>query len=155
MPILESIAAANAAYSVIKTACANGREGVGVIAAVGKFIGAEEDIKEGIRKKKNNPILALTGSTEDQWAEFEAQEKLKEQREELISYMRLVCRPGTYDRFVIWENEARKQRQAARKAAEQRRAEIIEALQLAVGIGFACIATAAGFYFLGKYMGRW
>ena len=69
--------------------------------------------------------------------------------------MRLICRPGTYKRFVEWENEARKQRQAARKAAEQRREEVIEAIQLTIGIGIACIVVVAGFYFLGKYMGRW
>jgi len=55
----------------------------------------------------------------------------------------------------MWENEARKQRQAARKAAEQRRAEAIEAIQLVIGIGIACIVVVAGFYFLGRYMGRW
>jgi type VI protein secretion system component VasF len=82
-------------------------------------------------------------------------ERLREQRQELVSYMRLYCRAGTYDRFVQWENEARKQRQAARKAAEQRRAEVIEAIQLAVGIGFACIVVVVGFYFIGRYMGRW
>ena len=80
---------------------------------------------------------------------------MREQREDLVSFMRLVCKPGTYDRFIQWENEARKQRQAARKAAEQRRAEMIEAIQLTVGIGIACVVVVAGFYFLGKYMGRW
>ena len=55
----------------------------------------------------------------------------------------------------MWENEARKQRQAARKAAEQRRAEVIEAMQLTIGIGIACVVVVVGFYFLGKYMGRW
>ena len=122
---------------------------------MGKFIGAEEDAKEAVRRKKANPILALTGSTEEQWKEFEALERMREQREELISYMRLYCRAGTYDRFKMWENEARKQRQAARKAAEQRRAEVIEAMQLTIGIGIACVVVVAGFYFLGKYMGRW
>tara|TARA_A100000164_G_scaffold233237_1_gene207017 strand:- start:49 stop:291 length:243 start_codon:yes stop_codon:yes gene_type:complete len=80
---------------------------------------------------------------------------MREQREELISYMRLVCRPGTYQRFIEWEVEARKQRQAARKAAEQRRAEIIEAIQLAIGLGLACVVIAAGFWVLGRYLGRW
>tara|TARA_B100000085_G_scaffold40936_2_gene34098 strand:+ start:242 stop:766 length:525 start_codon:yes stop_codon:yes gene_type:complete len=153
--ILEAISAANAAYSIIKTACANGKEGASVIAAVGKFIGAEEEAKEAVRKKKSNPILALTGSTEEQWKEFEALERMREQREELISYMRLYCRAGTYDRFKIWEQEARKQRQAARRAAEKRRAEMIEAIQLTIGIGIACVVVAAGFWFLGRYLGRW
>jgi hypothetical protein len=69
--------------------------------------------------------------------------------------MRLVCRPGTFERFKNWEVEVRRQRQAARKAAEQRRAEIIEAMQLAIGIGIACVVVAAGFWFLGRYLGRW
>ena len=46
MAILESIAAANAAYSVIKTALGNGKETAGLIGAVGKFLSAEEDVKE-------------------------------------------------------------------------------------------------------------
>ena len=108
-----------------------------------------------MRKKKANPILSLTGSTEEQWQEFQAMERMKEQREELISYMRLYCRAGTAERFKQWEIDARKQRQAARRAADKRRAEIIEAIQLTVGIGIACVIVAAGFWFLGRYMGRW
>ena len=61
MPILESIAAANAAYSVIRTALSNGRETAGLIGAVGKFIGAEEDVKDALAKKKRNPIAAIAG----------------------------------------------------------------------------------------------
>lgn len=153
--ILEALAAANAAVGIIKQAAANGREGVGLIAAVGKFISAEEEVKEKIRKKKASPITSITGASEESWAEFQAQETLREQRAELISYMRLMCKPGTYERFLKWEAEARKQRQAARKAAEQKRQELIETLQYAaVGvIGIAGVVTA--FYFLGRHLGKW
>lgn len=59
MPILESIAAANAAYSVIRTALSNGRETAGLIGAVGKFIGAEEDVKDALAKKKETQLRLL------------------------------------------------------------------------------------------------
>ena len=48
MAILESIAAANAAYSVIRQALGNGKETAGLIGAVGKFLSAEEDVKEAV-----------------------------------------------------------------------------------------------------------
>ena len=52
MAILESIAAANAAYSVIRTALGNGKETAGVISSIGKFLAAEEDIKDAVNKRK-------------------------------------------------------------------------------------------------------
>lgn len=153
--ILEALAAANAAVGIIKQAAANGREGVGLIAAVGKFINAEEEVKEKIRKKKASPITAITGASEESWAEFQAQETLREQRAELISYMRLYCRAGTYDRFLQWEAEARRQRAAARKAAEQKRQETIEALQLAGGAVIALSGIVSAIFFLGRHLGKW
>ena len=89
MPILESIAAASAAYEIIKTAINQGREGAGLIGAVGKFLGAEEDIKEAVQKKKNSPLTAITGGEEGMWEEFQALEQIREQRRELESYIRL------------------------------------------------------------------
>lgn len=78
MAILESIAAANAAYGIIKTALGNGKETAGLISAVGKFLSAEEDVKEAIQKKKNSPITAITGSSEGDWEEFNHLEMLRQ-----------------------------------------------------------------------------
>ena len=61
MAILESIAAANAAYSVIRQALGNGKETAGLIGAVGKFLSAEEDVKEAVKSKKNSHPTAITG----------------------------------------------------------------------------------------------
>jgi len=92
MPILASIDAASAAYEVIKTAINQGREGVGLIGAVGKFLSAEEDIKEAVQRKKNSPLTAITGGEEGDWEEFQALEQIREQRKELESYIRLYGR---------------------------------------------------------------
>ena len=77
MAILESIAAANAAYSVIRQALGNGKETAGLISAVGKFLSAEEDVKEAVQRKKNSPLTAITGGSEGDWEEFSTIRKTK------------------------------------------------------------------------------
>ena len=155
MAILETIAAANAAYSVIRTCIQNGREGADLMASVGKFLTAEDDIKQAVQKKKNTPLTAITGGAEGDWEEFQALEKIREQRKELESYIRLYGQPGQWDRWQQWQAEARRARQAAKKAAEKARQERNEALAVAGGITIAVIVCVLAVYYLGKYLGRW
>lgn len=155
MAILESIAAANAAFSVIKTALGNGRETAGLIGAVGKFLNAEEDVKEAINKKKSSPITMITGSSEGDWEEFQHLENLRQKRQELESYCRLYAPPGTWDRWQQWQAEARKQRQAAKKAAEKAREERMELLATIAGISMAAVVVILSVYYLGVYLDRW
>jgi len=155
MPILESIAAASAAYEVIKTAINQGREGAGLIGAVGKFLSAEEDIKDAVQKKKNSPLTAITGGEEGDWEEFQALEQIREQRKELESYIRLYGKAGQWDRWVQWQAEARRQRAAAKKAAALRREEQIEQIQVATGIVLAITTVVVCVYYLGVYLEKW
>ena len=155
MAILETIAAANAAYSVIRTCVQNGREGADLMASVGKFLTAEEELKDAVQKKKNSPITAITGGAEGDWEEFQQLEKLKEQRKELESYIRLYGRPGQWDRWVQWQAEARKARQEAKKAAMKKREERIETIQMATIIILAITGVVVGVYYLGVYLERW
>jgi hypothetical protein len=155
MAILETIAAANAAYSVIRTCIQNGREGADLMSSVGKFLTAEEELKDAVQKKKNSPLTAITGGAEGDWEEFQQLEKIREQRKELESYIRLYGRPGQWDRWVQWQAEARKQRQAAKKAAIKKQEEFIEKLQIATIVVLVATGAVLGIFFLGKYVGRW
>ena len=155
MAILETIAAANAAYSVIKTCIQNGREGADLMASVGKFLTAEDDIKQAVQKKKNSPLTAITGGEEGDWEEFQALEQIREQRKELESYIRLYGRPGQWDRWLQWQTEARKARQAAKKAAEKAREERNEVIATAAGILLAVAVCVLAVYYLGVYLERW
>jgi len=155
MAILESIAAANAAYSVIKTALGNGKETAGLISAVGKFLSAEEDVKEAVQRKKNSPITAITGSSEGDWEEFQHLEMLRQKRAELESYCRLYAPPGTWDRWQQWQVEARKQRKAAKLAADKAREERMDFFATLAGIVIAFTVLAIGFYYLGVYLEKW
>jgi hypothetical protein len=147
--------AANAAYSVIRQALSNGKETAGLIGAVGKFLSAEEDVKEAVQRKKNSPLTAITGGSEGDWEEFQHLENLKQKRQELESYCRLYAPPGTWDRWQQWQAEARKQRQAAKKAAEKAREERMEAIATFAGIAMAVIVLALCVYYLGVYLDRW
>ena len=155
MPILESIAAASTAYEVIKTALGQGREAAGLLGEIGKFLAAEEDIKESYRKKKNSPLTSITGGSEEDWEEFAALERIKEQRRELESWCRLKAPSGTWDRWLAFEAEARKRRAEARKAAEKRREERLEQIQVATGIILAITSVVVGIFYLGVYMEKW
>ena len=147
--------AANAAYSVIRQALSNGKESANLISAVGKFLSAEEDVKEAVQRKKNSPLTAITGGSEGDWEEFQHLENLKAKRAELESYCRLYAPPGTWDRWQQWQAEARKQRQAAKKAAEKAREERMEAIATFAGIGMAVIVVVLCIYYLGVYLEKW
>ena len=155
MAILETIAAANAAYSVIKKCLENGREVKDMVGHVGKFLNAEDALKDAVKRKKSSPIAAITGGSEGDWEEFQALEKLKEQRAELESWCRLYGPPGTWDRWIAWQAEARKARKAALRQQEKEREELIEALTLGLGALFAVTGIAALVYALGIYMDKW
>ena len=155
MAILETIAAANAAYSVIKTCISNGKETADLMSNVGKFLTAEEDLKEAVQKKKNSPLTAITGGVEGDWEEFQQLERIKEQRKELESYIRLYGRPGQWDRCIQWQVEARKQRAAAKKAAEKKREEQMELLATVAGIAIGVIVLVIAFYYTGIWLGKW
>ena len=155
MAILETIMAANAAYAVIKECISNGRESANLMSSVGKFLNAEEELKEAVQKKKNNPLTAITGGAEGDWEEFQHLETIREQRKELESYIRLYGKPGQWDRWIAWQAEARKQRQAAKRAADKAREERLEQIQVATGIILAITSVVLGIYYLGVYMEKW
>ena len=155
MAVLETIMAANAAYGVIKKCLENGREVKDMVGHVGKFLSAEDELKEAVKRKKNNPITAITGGAEGDWEEFQALEKIQEQRRELESWCRLYATPGTWDKWQFFQAEARKARRAAQKKKEKEREELVEMMMMCLACLFAISGAAALFYALGKYMEKW
>jgi hypothetical protein len=155
MAILETIAAANAAYSVIRKCLENGREVKDMVSHVGKFLTAEEELKEAVQKKKNSPLTAITGGAEGDWEEFQALERIREQRAELESWCKLYAPAGTWSRWQSYQMEARKRRQAAKKAAQLAHEKKIEQIQIASGIVLAVTVVVLGIYYLGVYMEKW
>ena len=129
--MLVELAAANAAFAVIKEAVAN----AGDIMAAGQKLFEYFDAKAAIQKKANeNP-----GRSDME--EFMALEKLKRQEEHLRESMIYAGRPGMWDDWLKFQAEAAKKREAAKRAAEReallrkRRAEeLIEITALSIGV---------------------
>jgi hypothetical protein len=155
MAILESIAAANAAYSVIRTALSNGKETANLMSSIGKFLSAEEDIKSAVERKKKNPLTAITGGEQGDWEEFQALEDIRQKRAELESWCRLYAPSGTWDRWVSYEAKVRTQRAEAKKAAMKAREKRNEQIAMAIAITVAFFTCIAGLYYVGEYMGKW
>lgn len=134
--MLAEIAAANAAFSVIKAALANGKE----LSALGSRVFDYFDNKAKIQEKATQK-----GGGSD-LEEFMALEQLKLQEEELRERMIYAGRPGMWTDWLKFQAQAARQRREAKDAATReaiRRREKLEQLAEYIAIGMASIILAA------------
>ena len=141
--MLAELAAANAAYSVIKTALANGKEISSVASHIGAFITNQDDLRRKVEKKKRSAF-----HQGNDFEEFMALEAIKEKEEELKQYMIICGRPGLWNDWLKFSAQARKDRIAAEEARKKHIERMIEiaviAIACIVGLGvFAVIIYAA------------
>jgi hypothetical protein len=134
--MLAELAAANAAFQVIKTAIQNGKEISSMGQQIAAFVSSKEDLQKKVQKKK-----ASAFHQGNDFEEFMALEAIKEKEEELKQFMIYCGRPGLWTDWVKFQAEARVARQQAKLAEEQRMEQIIEY----VVIGLAVILCAAVF----------
>lgn len=152
-----AIALATTAFTGIKKAVAAGKE----ISQLGKDISsfgkAVSDLNYMSDKAKDPPLWKKINPNFDTsaieiWA---AQQKAKEMREELKSYISLYYGPSAWDSIVAIEAEQRKQQ----KEMVYRRQEKIEnIINWVVGIIIVLIGFVlfgAIIYFVGKARGQW
>ena len=126
--MLAELAAANAAFGVIKQAISNSRELADVGKSIAAFVGAEEDLKAKAEARKKSPWNKVLGKDANLFDEFLALEKIQQQKAQLQSHMRLYGRPGMYDAWVEYQAKARKARKEAIAQREKERQELIEVL---------------------------
>ena len=155
MAILETIAAANAAYKIISDCLKNGKEVAGLASEVGKFLQAEEELTEAHKKFLANPLTKGLGKEADDWAYFQHLEDIQEMRKTLESETRLYGRPGSGDRGVKYQADARIARKEAKKRQERERQERNELIITILCIVGGVAAMAAGLWWIGKRMGKW
>lgn len=155
MAILETIAAANAAYSVIRTCLQNGKEVTGLVSEVGKFLQAEEELEVLHKKKQNDPLANLLGKDISDWEHFQHLEDIRQKRKELESYCRLYAPAGTWDRWIKYQADARIARKEARRAAEKAREERNELILTIVCIAGGIAGIAVFLWWMGRRLGKW
>ena len=135
--MLAELAAANAAFAVIKTAVQNGKDIAAAGSAIANFVGAKEDLQRKASKKGNGSDLE----------EFMALEQIREQEEQLKQIMIYAGRPGLWGDWQRFQAKARTARREAEVAAAKRRRRIVDWTLITV-ISAALLATLVGFIFL-------
>ena len=152
-----AIALATTAFSGIKKAVRAGKE----ISELGKDISAfgkaVSDLDYMGKKAKDPPLWKKINpkfdtSAVEIWA---AQQKAKEMREELRSYISLYYGPSAWESIVQIEAE---QRRMQKEAVYRRQEKIDNLINWVVGtlivlVGF--VLFSAIIYFIGKHRGNW
>jgi hypothetical protein len=111
--MLAEIAAANAAFSVIKTALKNGRE----IYEVGDTAKKYFDNKAAVAKK------AKRGGNKNELAAFLELQKLQKEEEWLKEHMIYAGDPGMWEAWLQFQADCKRNRQAQAAAARRKKLE--------------------------------
>jgi hypothetical protein len=134
--MLAELAAANAAFNVIKAALANGKE----LSALGSKVFDYFDNEAAIQEK-----LTKSGGGSDS-AEFAALEQLRQQKEHLRESMVYAGRPGLWDDWVKFQAAAARRRREQKEAEARRialRRKRAEQFAEYMAVGIATIILAA------------
>lgn len=134
--MIAEIAAANAAFAVIKSALANGKE----LHQLGSRVFDYFDNKAVIQEKSTK-----NGGGSDM-EEFMALERFKQQEEELRERMVYAGRPGMWDDWVKFQAAAARKRREVKEAAARekaRRAARLAQLTEYIVLSMAAVILAA------------
>ena len=134
--MLAEIAAANAAFAVIKGALANGKELHQLGSRVFDYFDNKAKIQESVTKKGGGSELE----------EFMALERLRQQEEELRERMVYAGRPGMWGDWQKFQAAAARKRREDAEAAKRekaRRAARLAQLTEYIAIGMASVVLAA------------
>lgn len=141
--MLAELAAINAAFAIIKQTVANGRELADAGSAIADFVGAKENLQARQRKKKNS----IFGND---FEEFMALEKIKQQEDELRSWMQLYGRAGLWNDWIRFQAQARKKRQAEIEEQKRKREELIEMISIFALILISALFILGVAYFIAR-----
>ena len=135
--MLAELAAANAAFAVIKQAVQNGKEIAAAGSAIAEFVGAKEKLQHKAQKKGGGSDLE----------EFMALEQIREKEDELKQIMIILGRPGLWNDWQKFQAKARVARREAEIATARRRQKMIDGAIIAAFI-VGCLAVLTGLVLL-------
>jgi hypothetical protein len=126
--MLAELAAANAAFAVIKQAVQNSGDLARAGGAIAKFVGAKEDLEKKVAGKNKSSV----GGSDLQ--AFLALEQVKEAEYELKKIMIYIGRPRLWSDWQAFQAKCRTERREAEKKARRRKQFILEMLVGAVAV---------------------
>ena len=136
--MLAEIAAANAAFGIIKTALSHGKELYDCSAAAQSYFNSKSVIAKRVASKGKSDLEA-----------FMALEKIKEQEEWLREHMIYAVRPDMYSDFLKFQSECKQNRERdARIAVLKRHATLKMIRQFITIVGIAAAVIPVIIYAL-------
>jgi len=129
--MLAEIAAANAAFGVLKAALSNGRDLYECSNVAKKYFDNKSAIAKRVASKGKSDLDA-----------FMALEKIKEQEEWLKDHMIYAGRPDMYSDFLKFQSERKQEREREERVSALKRhnnLKLIKQFITVVGIGIAVI----------------
>lgn len=142
--MLAELAAANAAFAIIKKTVANSQDLLRAGKAISDFVNAEENLKKRGERKKNSFWLKVGGKDASDLEEFMALEEIKKKRQEIEQAMIYYGRPGLHGDWIRYQAEARKRRIKEQAERLRRRKQLLEILAIA---GLTVLGGALVVYF--------
>ena len=139
--MLAELAAANAAFAVIKQTIANGKEIYDAGNAASSYFDNKNKIQRKLRQKGNRSDIE----------EFFALEKMKQQEEELKQIMIYAGRPGLWDDWLKFQSEAKRERdrkELLRQKAAIERAAQLKQLAMIFTVGLFVVSSMVGGLFI-------
>ena len=146
--MLAELAAANAAFGVIKSFISNGKDLASCGKQISDFVFAKEQIEKKASKKRSQ---GLGGADLE---EFMALEKIKEQEKQLKEIMIYAGRPGLWQDWQRFQAEARKSRRYAEKMAAKQKEELLEMIGYILGGLLFIVDIGFIIYFAAKWAGK-
>ena len=141
--MLEMLAAANAAFAIIKKTVENSRDIASAGQAISRFCAAEDQLRNDLHKRKNSIWTNFLGKQDNDLEEFMALEEIRRKQQMLAEYMQLYGRANLYNDYLAFCSEARKKRKEAAIAAKKRK-EKIQDIILKVILAIMITALCAG-----------
>jgi hypothetical protein len=133
--MLAELAAANAAFAVIKQAVQNSGDLARAGTAISKFVGAKEDLEKKVAGKNKSSV----GGSDLQ--AFLALEQVKESEYQLKQIMIYTGRPRLWSDWQAFQAKCRTERREAQKKARRRKQFILEmfvgAMAVLIMVGIA------------------
>jgi len=136
--MLVELAAANAAFAIIKKTVQNTGDLTRVASQMAAFVGAKTELEDKVKKKKNS--LFSDPDAVNDMEEFLALESIRKNEEELKEFMIWSGRPGLWNDWVKFQATSRKKR----VAAEAHRQKVLATIMFRVGIGLIVITAVGG-----------
>ena len=149
--MLAELAAANAAFAVIKEAVANSGE----LMAAGQKLYEYFDAKSAIQRRYEEKA---NGAKSTDLEEFMALEQLKHQEAELKQMMVYYGRAGMWDDWLKFQVEAKRKREAAKRAellaAQERKDKIVNGVLYTIAASLLGMLLAVGIWIMQLFKQR-